>query len=195
MGSRCGLPVRPAPSFRCIIAQTPGCFQARGPTPTPVGVVPPPVGPSFKGGTGWATVEAVVVLGGGTAATTVGVCWATGGASLRSWLVIPFRGTVGPAVSRTAVAAGTIIIPAPVASPVPPSGGGGPSVGGFRGSSRRLGGRHGMAIILGVGRARRRCLRRRRRPSDRVRNEVESSGLGRQLRGPLGGRRVLRVAV
>ena len=65
----------------------------------------------------------------------------------------------------------------------------------FRGLSRRLGGRHRTAIIPGPGRTRRRFLGPRCRPADRVRNRVESSRLGRVLRGPLAGRRVLGAAV
>ena len=131
VGCCSGLPIRPASSLRRIIAQVPGCFRARGPRPAPVGVVPPPLGPSFGGGTRRATARAVVVPGGGTVATTSGGGGATGGASLRPWLVISLRGTVGPAVSRTVVTAGTFIIPAPAAPSVSPTGGGGSSVGGF----------------------------------------------------------------
>ena len=116
MGSHTSL----VPSVQRIIAQAPGYFRAGGPTPMPVGFVLPPVRPPFRGDIGPATEGAVIVLDGTTVATTSCRGGAPRGASLRSWLVISLRGTVGPAVSRTVVAAGTIIIPAPVAPCVSP---------------------------------------------------------------------------
>ena len=50
VGSRSGLPVRPAPCVWRIIAHAPGCIWAG-----PVSVVPPPVGPPLGGGVGRVT--------------------------------------------------------------------------------------------------------------------------------------------
>ena len=197
MGSCSGLPIRPVPCVWRIIALAPGCIWAGGLTSAPVSVVPPPMGPPLGGGVGRVTAGAVVALGGGTVATSSGGGGAAGGTSLRPWLIIPLRGAVGPAISCTVVSAGTIIVGAPVAPCGSPPWGRGSAVGRFRGSLWRLGGRHGTAVLSGFGRTRRRCLRRRRRPTDHVDNGVMSR-LRRLLRGPLGGgggRRFLGAAV
>ena len=125
VGGRSRLPVRSAPGVRCIIARSPARLQARGPAPTHVNVVVPPVRPSFRGRIGQATLKAVVVWGGGSVATTIVVGWDIGGTSLRLCLVISLRVSVGSAVHRTAVTAGTIMSPAPLTPSVPPLGGGG----------------------------------------------------------------------
>ena len=107
--------------------------------------------PPFRGGVGRVRARAVVAPGGGTVATSSGWCGAPRGTSLRLWLIIPLWGAVGPAISCTVVCAGTIIVAAPVVPSGSAPGGRGLAVGRFRGSLRRLGGRHGAAVLSGFG--------------------------------------------
>ena len=137
VGSRTGLPLRPAPRVRHIIPQAPSGVRGRGPASAPViGVPPSPAHPG--GGAGRVTAGAVIPAGGGVVSAPRGGGSVSGGTLLGPALIVPFRGAVRPAVCRASIPAGAgTVVASVIAAWVPPEGVG-PAVDRPLGPAQRL---------------------------------------------------------
>ena len=193
VGSRTGLPLRPAPRVRRIISQAPSGIWAGGPASAlVVGVPPSPACPG--GGAGRVTAGAVSPAGGGVVSAPSGGGSVSGGTLLGPALIVPFRGAVRPAVCRAVIPAGARTAVASVIAAWVPSGGAGPAVGRPLGTARRLCRRWGTAVFPGHRLSHRRHQQSRRRLADHVGGGALRRR-GRLLRSLLRGRRILGAAV
>ena len=121
VGSRAGLPVRPAPCVRRIISQAPSGIWVGGPAPAPV--IGVPLSPARPGGrAGRVTAGAVIPPGGGVVSAPCGGASVSGGTLLGPALIVPFRGAVRPAVCREAIPASARTVVASVIAVWVPSG-------------------------------------------------------------------------